>query len=453
MPNTYTLIEKITVGAAGASSITFTSIPQTYTDLIVKISGRSTTTDVDMFFTFNSNTSNYTRRVLRGTGSNASSTNANDNYATTIDGSGETSNTFANLEMYIPNYTSSNNKSYSIDDAFENNSTTAYQYMLAGLWSNSSAITSLTFYFLSGGTFAQYSTAYLYGIAKEGVSPSPSSAPYATGGDSIVFDGTYWIHTFRSSGTFTPKKALTCDYLVVAGGGSGSSPGGGGGAGGFRTNTSQSFTNGTAYTITIGAGGAAPSNARGNSGTNSSIAGTGMTTFAATGGGGGGRDGTNPPLTGGSGGGGGRDGNSTGAAGNAGSYSPSEGNSGGTSQVNGFVGGAGGGGAGGAGLGGTGNNISTNEVAGAGGAGSSSSLSGTSVTYAGGGGGGNENYLNFGGNGGAGGSGGGGTGGKGSITNGVAGTANTGGGGGGAGRSTDTGGAGGSGIVIVRYAA
>jgi hypothetical protein len=164
MANTYIAIATVTVGSGGASTINFTSIPGTYTDLVIRMSGRSTTTDVDMFFTFNSNTSNYTRRVLRGTGSNASSTNNTDNYATTVDGSGETSNTFANLEMYIPNYAGSNNKSYSIDDVFENNSITAYQYMLAGLWSNTSAITSLSFYFLSGGTFAQYSTATLYGI-------------------------------------------------------------------------------------------------------------------------------------------------------------------------------------------------------------------------------------------------------------------------------------------------
>lgn len=167
MAYTYSKLATYTVGSGGVANITFLNIPQNYTDLVLKLSGRSTTTDVDMFFTFNSNTSNYARRVLRGTGSNASSTNNTDNYATTIDGSGETGSVFANLEMYIPNYTSSNYKAYSIDDAFENNSVTAYQYLLAGLWSNTSSITSLTLYFLSGGTFAQYSTATLYGIKAE----------------------------------------------------------------------------------------------------------------------------------------------------------------------------------------------------------------------------------------------------------------------------------------------
>jgi hypothetical protein len=49
-------------------------------------------------------------------------------------------------------------------------------------------------------------------------------------------DGTYWYHTFVSSGTFTPQKAISCDYLVVAGGGGGGQDdnGAGGGAGGLR---------------------------------------------------------------------------------------------------------------------------------------------------------------------------------------------------------------------------
>lgn len=194
MANTYKALSTVTVGAGGAATIAFTNIPQTYTDLVIRMSGRSTTTDVDMFFTFNSNTSNYTRRVLRGTGSNASSTTNNDNYATTIDGSGETSNTFANLEMYIPNYASSNFKAYSIDDVFENNSTTAYQYLLGGSWSNTSPATSLTFYFLSGGTFAQYTTATLYGVFNADVSSAPATPTIgsATAGNaqaSITFTG------------------------------------------------------------------------------------------------------------------------------------------------------------------------------------------------------------------------------------------------------------------------
>jgi hypothetical protein len=52
--------------------------------------------------------------------------------------------------------------------------------------------------------FDQYSTFYLYGVAALGT--TPAIVPYATGGDTIMTDGTYWYHTFVSSGTFTPQR-------------------------------------------------------------------------------------------------------------------------------------------------------------------------------------------------------------------------------------------------------
>jgi len=80
----------------------------------------------------------------------------------TIPNATYTANTFASAEIYIPNYTSSNYKSLSVDFVGENNATTSYQYFTAGLFSNTSAITSLVI----DGTdnFVQYSTATLYGI-------------------------------------------------------------------------------------------------------------------------------------------------------------------------------------------------------------------------------------------------------------------------------------------------
>jgi hypothetical protein len=102
----------------------------------------------------------------------------------------------------------------------------------------------------------QYSTFYLYGVSKLGT--TPAIVPYATGGDTIMTDGTYWYHAFTSSGTFTPTKGLSCDVLVVAGGGAGGAEliGGGGGAGGRYCISAQSLASGTGYTVTVGAGGA-----------------------------------------------------------------------------------------------------------------------------------------------------------------------------------------------------
>jgi hypothetical protein len=442
----FVLLEKISVGAAGAASVEFSGIPQTgYTDLVVKTSVRDTfnANALDHWIRFNGVTTNYTWRKVQGSGSATSSS------AGTIDpytvlgvgpGAASTANTFGNYEVYIPNYTSSNFKSISVDSVGENNATQAFQVLNAGLWSNTAAITSIQFIPQSGGGWAAGSTFYLYGVAKLGT--TPAIVPYATGGDTIMTDGTYWYHTFVSSGTFTPQKALTCDYLVVAGGaggGGGNGGGGGGGAGGFRTETSLLAFN-TSYAVTVGAGGAAGT-ARGLGGNGSNSV---FNSLTSTGGGGGGhfRGGNNgggiSGLSGGSGGGGGSS-DGVGPAGSGGAASPSgQGNAGG----NGFIQGSSFGGGGGGGAGAVGANATT-SVAGNGGNGLANSYSGSSVTYAGGGGGGAFSTAGTGGTGG---------GGAGGVATGsaVAGTANT-GGGGGAGGNDGAGAAGGSGIVVVRY--
>lgn len=167
MADTYTLIEKIAVGAAGASSITFTSIPQTYTDLQLVVSSRVSTNPNDNYLiSFNDSTTSFSSRQLVGTGSAASS-ETNTTYprrAGVTDGSGRTASTFGSGQIYIPNYTGSNNKSYGWEGLEENNATAAVMTLGAGLWSDTSAINKITLTVESGGTFAQYSTAYLYGI-------------------------------------------------------------------------------------------------------------------------------------------------------------------------------------------------------------------------------------------------------------------------------------------------
>ena len=82
-----------------------------------------------------------------------------------IEGTDSTANTFANGEFYIPNYAGSTNKSVSADGVTENNATAARATLTAGLWSNTAAINQITLLPIAGGTFAQYSTATLYGIS------------------------------------------------------------------------------------------------------------------------------------------------------------------------------------------------------------------------------------------------------------------------------------------------
>lgn len=176
MPTTYEAIATVTVGAGGASSIDFTSIPATYTDLLLKVSPRS---DRNVFsfcymrMRFNSSTTNYTYRILQGDGSSVSSLDQS-NGGLFSDGllvggtsqSNNTASTFGSTEIYIPNYAGSTNKSVSADGASEANQTNTLLVMTAGLWSNTSAITSISLVPWQGGTFnfTQYSTATLYGI-------------------------------------------------------------------------------------------------------------------------------------------------------------------------------------------------------------------------------------------------------------------------------------------------
>ena len=447
MAANYVLLEKITVGAAGASSVTFSGIPQTgYTDLVVKASARTSvaaSTNDALSIKLNNNTSSYSSIDLTyDNGSAASYTNLfGVGYTINTEGNSNTANTFSNQEIYIPNYTSSNNKSFSSESVVENNGTDARVEMMASLWANTSAVTSITIDVYTGNTLLQNSTFYLYGVAALGT--TPAIAPYATGGDTIMTDGTYWYHTFVSSGTFTPQKEITCDYLVVAGGGGGNvDSSGGGGAGGLRSTVTATGGGGslesalvldldTPYTVTVGAGGAYATNG------SDSV----FPTITSTGGGrGGGNAGTSPSYVGASGGSGG---------GGGGGGTPYGGGTGTANQ--GFDGGAGninppnypGGGGGGAGATGV-TPASGSANGGAGGNGVATSISGSSVSY-GGGGGGNGGV----GTGGAGGTGGGGTGSDG-PTGGTNGTANTGGGAGGGSAANQK--IGGSGIVIVRYA-
>lgn len=168
MANTFTLISTITVGSGGASSIDFTSIPSTFTDLCLKISARFSTafTSDTMKISFNSTTTNFTYRLLTGNGSSAASYNGTFGNAGDTDANSATASTFHNGEIYIPNYAGSNYKSFSVDTVTENNATAAIADLLAGLWSNTAAITSIGLTPYSGGTFVQYSSASLYGILK-----------------------------------------------------------------------------------------------------------------------------------------------------------------------------------------------------------------------------------------------------------------------------------------------
>ena len=169
MANTYELIKGETL-ASSAASYTFSAIPSTYTDLVLKYSARGTAggTTVTAQIVISSDTSgNYSRTNLYGDGSSATSVRGTNDtlfyYGFSIVGSGATANTFSNAEAYFPNYTVAANKPYSAHSANETNAAAADMGVIAGLWRNTSAISNLAISAISGN-LAAGSSFYLYGV-------------------------------------------------------------------------------------------------------------------------------------------------------------------------------------------------------------------------------------------------------------------------------------------------
>lgn len=167
MANTLELITSYTASGT-VSSIDFTSIPATYTDLVIKLSARANNggTDIPIVVTFNGSTSGYTDRAVYGTGTSSGSVGTGTgsgiywNYQT---GGGATSSTFGNGEIYIPNYAGSANKASLIDTVSENNASAAFIMLTTAVWSNTAAINRITLTPASA-SFVQYTTAYIYGV-------------------------------------------------------------------------------------------------------------------------------------------------------------------------------------------------------------------------------------------------------------------------------------------------
>lgn len=450
--NTYVALDKVTVGTA-TSTVTFSSIPQGYTDLVLVGSVNTSSEGGSVVVRFNSDTgNNYSFTFLYGTGSTAASSRISNGSNIYVQGIAYGSPSAANLFMpfitQIQNYSNTSTYKTVLTRANGNQTAGSDVESMVGLWRNTNAISTITLTNNNSSNFSIGSTFSLYGIAAASVGAK------ATGG-TVYSDSQYYYHVFGSTGTFTPLSSLTADVLVVAGGGGGAATNGaGGGAGGVFYATSQSLTT-TGYTCTVGAGGTggtAASDSYGTSGTNSTFA----SLTAAVGGGYGGKNAVG--ANGGSGGGGNKS-----YAGGSSTQTSTGGTGYGFAGGNGYSAGAGQGGGGGAGaVGGT----ATALQMGAGGVGTSAFSSWVSATgigqlvsstgYIAGGGGGGADARTSGEIAGAGGYGGGGSGSGGGTTNtgnGIAGTANTGGGGGGGGWTTGTvsGGAGGSGVVIVRY--
>jgi hypothetical protein len=173
MANTYTLIEAQTL-TSSAASVTFSSIPATYTDLVLRLSLRGDQANYSeiILLEFNGNAAaNYSYTAIRANSSTADSvrgtaqTYGRVGYANS---GNSTASTFGSAEIYIPSYTVSQNKPLSGIGISENNSSTAgeaYVTPYATLWSNTSAITSIKISPINGPNWVSDSSFYLYGIS------------------------------------------------------------------------------------------------------------------------------------------------------------------------------------------------------------------------------------------------------------------------------------------------
>ena len=173
MPSSRMLISSQTLGSA-AASVTFSSIPATYTDLVLKYTARHDNAFAisQVLITFNGDTAaNYSETVfygnsVSGASGRQSAMNAIDfNY---VNADSSTANIFSSNELYIPNYTVSANKPMSWVGVTENNATTSNSAMIvanASLWRNNAAISSITLTAAASRNFLTNSSFYLYGIS------------------------------------------------------------------------------------------------------------------------------------------------------------------------------------------------------------------------------------------------------------------------------------------------
>ena len=161
-----TLISTITVGAGGAASLSWTGIPQTFTDLLLVCSLRGNGGGtLDTPYLLINGAYSY-GQLLQGTGTSASGNTAGGGpqiMGYTNNG-GTVANTFSSTQVYIPNYTSTINKYWFAESTMEDNATNAYHSMASLRSTDTAAVTTLTI--SPGNPFVQYSTASLYGITK-----------------------------------------------------------------------------------------------------------------------------------------------------------------------------------------------------------------------------------------------------------------------------------------------
>lgn len=171
MANTYIPIAS-TILSSPQTTITFSSIPSTYTDLLLKASIRTDTTAAtfsDLKLRLNGNTSSvYNYIAFHGNGTtmsrNQSSNETRAFLRYTGTGNLATSNNFGSCEIYIPSYNSTTTKNLASTGVMETNNATAYMAGHAMWFNDTTPITQITLQDEAAADFMSGSSFYLYGI-------------------------------------------------------------------------------------------------------------------------------------------------------------------------------------------------------------------------------------------------------------------------------------------------
>lgn len=167
-------IASTVVGSGGAAAITFSSIPQTFTHLQMRINARlSSGASVSIFYAFNGDTStaNYATHRMAGDGSTMSSQGWAPGtftpFTSGITGAGDTANVWGSGVINFLNYTSTTqNKTLNSLAGYDGNGS-GQIYINSGVWLSNSAITSIV---CTGQTsFLENSRIDLYGISNSNV--------------------------------------------------------------------------------------------------------------------------------------------------------------------------------------------------------------------------------------------------------------------------------------------
>lgn len=179
MANTYELIASYTTGGSQVNSIDFTSIPQTYTDLELRVSVRSIG-QVWGWVTFNGTiTGNYSQLGMYTQGvsaggagiDNATSSTTSYQYSIYNSWGSSTASVYGGADFYIPSYTATTLggriiRSHIFAGNMTGSGTPIYNFFKSYVWENTSAITQINIipYNAPSNKWDIYSTAYLYGI-------------------------------------------------------------------------------------------------------------------------------------------------------------------------------------------------------------------------------------------------------------------------------------------------